>query len=457
MRPFKLLSRLIAVFGVVMMFAVTVWSSGNGLSATYYNNTFWSAPIAVAKTDTTIDVDWGFGGPTGVNSDNFSALWTGSIYIPETAGYTFSLAHDDYMKLTIDGASLYESESWTGGASEFRDTSTVTLTKGFHTIEIKFKEYTGGAYIRLMWRNDASLPQAIIPQTYLYTTMVPISVSNATILTGDGLLGQYYNKANSADCKNYPISGTVNLSRTDSIINFDWGTGNPADPINNDYFQAKWTGYVNIPTTGDWTFYTSVDDGVKLYIDGALLIDKWIVQPETKYNNTVKLSAGFHTIQMDYYENTGFTAARLYWSGPGISTQTIIPQMYLYTGNGLVGHIQEYKAPITHQVAPQVLPDIEIVTSKSSGKAPLAVDFSYINKSLDIKIKKVKWLFGDGTFSDKLQVRHIYSKPESYQTKLLYMLTNNFTGFVEGPEIVVSESFHSHKHETKEEFEEFKK
>jgi len=469
MKPFKLLSRLIAVFGVVMMFAVTGWSSGNGLSATYYNNVFWSAPIAVAKTDATIDMDWGLGGPAGVNSDNFSALWTGYIYIPETAVYIFSLAHDNYVQLSIDGASLYESNDWTGGANEFSDTSTVTLTKGFHAIEIKFKEYTGGAYIRFMWRNNASLPsQVIVPQTYLYTTIMP-TVSNATLSTGDGLLGEYYNKSNAADCKSYPVSGIANLSRVDSSVNFDWGMGNPGDPINNDYFQAKWTGYVYIPTAGNWTFYTSIDDGVKLYIDGALLIDKWRVQPETKYNSTIPLSAGFHTIQMDYYENTGYTAAKLYWSGPGVSTQTIIPQMYLYTGNGLSGHyynkinsehipvIQQYKAPITHQVVPQALPDIEIITSKSSGKSPLSVDFSYINKSLDMKIKKVKWLFGDGTSSDKLKARHIYSKPESYQTKLLYMLTNDFMGSVEGPEIVVSESFQSTKNQTKEDFEEFKK
>jgi len=277
---------------------------------------------------------------------------------------------------------------------------------------------------------------------------------------GNGLLGQYYNKGSSTECKTYPISGTVNLSRIDSNINFDWNMGNPGDPIDNDYFQAKWTGYVNIPTTGDWTFYTSVDDGVKLYIDEALLIDKWIVQPETKYYNTITLSAGFHRIEMNYYENTGYTAAKLYWSGPGISTQTIIPQMYLYTGNRSTEHlpvIQEYKAPLTHQVIPQVLPDIEIVTSKNSGKSPLLVNFSYINKSLNLKIKEVKWLFGDGTFSNSLKVQHSYSKPQSYKTKLLYKLTNDFVGSIEGPEIVVSESFQSTKNQTKEDFEEFKK
>ena len=301
-------------------------------------------------------------------------------------------------------------------------------------------------------------PFKLLSRSIVFFGMTVFAVSGWS--NGDGLLGQYYNKSNTTDTETYPISGIANLSRIDSEVNFNWGTGNPGDPINNDYFQAKWTGYVNIPMSGNWTFYTSVDDGVKLYIDGALLIDKWIVQPETKYYNTIPLSAGFHTIQMDYYENTGYTAARLYWSGPGVSTQTIIPQMYLYSGNGSIEYlpvIQGYKVPITHQVVPQALPDIEIVASKNSGKAPLSVDFSYINKSLDMKIKKVKWLFGDGTFSDKLKTRHIYSKPESYQTKLFYMLTNGFTGSIEGPEIIVSESFQSHKNETKEEFEEFKK
>ncbi|HEX5329287.1 PA14 domain-containing protein [Sulfuricurvum sp.] len=145
---------------------------------------------------------------------------------------------------------------------------------------------------------------------------------------GDGLVGNYYKKSNST-YNTYPISGTPDLTRTDSTVNFDWGTGNPGIG-QNDYYQAKWTGYVYIPTAGSWTFYTSTDDGVKLSIDGTMQIDKWVDQAPTEYSKTLTLTAGYHAIQMDYYENGGGAVARLSWSGPSVS-KAIIPQNNLYT------------------------------------------------------------------------------------------------------------------------------
>jgi hypothetical protein len=81
----------------------------------------------------------------------------------------------------------------------------------------------------------------------------------------------------------------------------------------SDYFCAEWQ--ANVPfDANDWyTFYLIVDDGVRLYVDGVLVLDLWIVQAPTIYSISLYLTSGSHSIRMRYYENTGLAVARLSW------------------------------------------------------------------------------------------------------------------------------------------------
>jgi hypothetical protein len=58
----------------------------------------------------------------------------------------------------------------------------------------------------------------------------------------------------------------------------------------------------------------TVDDGVRIYIDGSLVLDKWIVQAPTTYTIGRVLSAGYHNLQMNYFENLGGATAKLSWT-----------------------------------------------------------------------------------------------------------------------------------------------
>lgn len=143
-----------------------------GLTGNYYNNTTYTNPIVMSRIDGTIDFEWGNGNPGGgINNDNFSTEWTGTIYIPETASYTFALAHDDVMILTIDGNEIYNNSTWTGGANNFNDATPVALTAGTYPITVRFVEWGGGAYAKLAWRNDATITtQEIVPNINFCTT-----------------------------------------------------------------------------------------------------------------------------------------------------------------------------------------------------------------------------------------------------------------------------------------------
>ena len=61
----------------------------------------------------------------------------------------------------------------------------------------------------------------------------------------------------------------------------------------------------------------TADDGVRLYVDGVQVIDRWIDQGPTTYRTTLPLDGGPHAIVMEYYENGGGAVARLSYAAVG--------------------------------------------------------------------------------------------------------------------------------------------
>lgn len=139
--------------------------------------------------------------------------------------------------------------------------------------------------------------------------------------TSGGLRGYYYDNSDFTNLK---------FTKVNSTINFDWGYSAPTGLTGSDYFSIGWKGKIKIPSAGYYYFYTSTDDGVKLWIDGKLAIDDWKNHWETERSVQMYFSgSGSYYIEMEYYEDTGDTAAKLYWSSSTISKQ-IIPSTNLY-------------------------------------------------------------------------------------------------------------------------------
>ena len=64
------------------------------------------------------------------------------------------------------------------------------------------------------------------------------------------------------------------LERVDPQINFDWGSGG-ITPSAMDYVSVRWTGRVRVTMTEMYTFYADADDGIRLWVNGVQLIDRW--------------------------------------------------------------------------------------------------------------------------------------------------------------------------------------
>ncbi|MBM9504043.1 glycoside hydrolase family 3 C-terminal domain-containing protein [Actinacidiphila acididurans] len=142
--------------------------------------------------------------------------------------------------------------------------------------------------------------------------MPPIPASAFT-----GLQGQYFT--------NMTLSGTPALTRADSAVDFDWGTGAPAPGLPSDGFSVRWTGTVTAPATGSYTFGATSDDGSRIYLDGKLIVNNWSDHgPTTVKSTPVQLTAGEpHSIRIEYYENGGGASVSVGWSAPGVPDPTI--------------------------------------------------------------------------------------------------------------------------------------
>lgn len=139
--------------------------------------------------------------------------------------------------------------------------------------------------------------------------------------TGTGLTGNYFNGMNFE---------TPVYNRTDATISFDWGNGSPNAAVNADGFSARWTGQVQPKYTGEYTFYMNSDNGRRLWVNGQLVIDKWIDDWNIDYSGKINLVAGTkYDIKIEYFENYGGAGCKLEWSSSS-QTREVVPASQLY-------------------------------------------------------------------------------------------------------------------------------
>ncbi|MGQ9586738.1 MAG: PA14 domain-containing protein [Anaerolineae bacterium] len=118
---------------------------------------------------------------------------------------------------------------------------------------------------------------------------------------------------------NTTLSGLPALQRSEANLDYDWGYGSPDPAISPDRFSARWTRYIEVPP-GTYRFTATSDDGIRVWVDGALLINEWYDHAPKTVSADRALGAGHHLILVEFYENTGGAVARLSWA---LATPTI--------------------------------------------------------------------------------------------------------------------------------------
>ncbi|MFI7704154.1 PA14 domain-containing protein [Nonomuraea sp. NPDC049480] len=154
------------------------------------------------------------------------------------------------------------------------------------------------------------------------TLTLPPGSATTLVIDEQGLSATYFDNADLTAPK---------LTRVDPVVDFDWGANAPATGVSADTFSVRWTGKVIADRAETYTFITTSDDGVRLWVDGTLLVDNWTDHSKRDDSGQIALTAGAHDIKMEFYDNGYDAIAQLHWSSPTITRQ-IIPAEKLRAG-----------------------------------------------------------------------------------------------------------------------------
>ena len=239
----------------------------------YYANASLSGNPVLVRNDAAIQFDWGAGSPgTGVPADRFSARWTRQLHF-DAGTYRFQVWVDDGVRLWVDGNLVID--RWVAGNTTY--TAEIDLTGGQHALRLEYLELTGNARVTLSWQR--------IERTFTYWK------------------GEYY--------ANDRLAGFPVVVRDDRNVDFNWGYSAPAAGIPADHFSVRWTCTVRF-SEGWYNFRVRADDGVRLWVAGNLIIDRWSGGDAV---NTARqhIWSGDHQVVLEYFELEGIARAHLGW------------------------------------------------------------------------------------------------------------------------------------------------
>jgi len=161
-----------------------------------------------------------------------------------------------------------------------------------------------------------------------------------------GLRGEYFN--------NMWLLGDPAVASIDLEVDFTWGAG-AVSPLGtsssvvtgSDYMSVRWSGMFKPELSELYTFYSKVDNGARLYVDGKLVVDQWEVSAAAEYNATLDAAAGLlYELKVEYRHTTGDAGAVLSYASPSVPKRVIPSSRLFNTPQHVFG------SPFTSYVSP---------------------------------------------------------------------------------------------------------
>ena len=242
--------------------------------ASYFANMTLTGVPATHRCEAGVNDNWGSGSPpgTGLAPDHFSARWVATRTFA-AGSYTFAVASDDGMRVFLDDSLVID--QWSDhGAVPFAVNRAVTA--GEHELRVEYYEDTGAAAVRVDVTPTVACPAGQYQASYF---------------------------------ANQTLTGTPATQRCEAAIDDTWGGGSPPGTgVGPDHFSVRWLATRTF-TSGTYTFTATTDDGVRVWLDGRLIIDHWTDHGATTYTVDRLVAAGSHQVQVQYYDDLGGASA----------------------------------------------------------------------------------------------------------------------------------------------------
>ncbi len=280
---------LAALLGMVTTTTTTAQDSFTDATwqGQYFDNAILQEPPAFTRTDADISFDWGFGAPgENVSSDTFSVRWATDIRLP-AGDYRFYALADDNISVTLDFRNIVIDTFETDVVDELI-TRDVTLTEGVHHIQVDYREINEEAFANFSFE---SLADGASGPDFPFDSQILPPATPTGVWTA-----RYYTNQN--------LSGAPAVIREEDAPSEDWNTGSPAPTIPVDNWSASWEATLDL-NGGNYQFSAEADDGVRVYVDGNLIINEWHIASGVTYTEQLTLAPGLHTVRVEYYEAGG--------------------------------------------------------------------------------------------------------------------------------------------------------
>ena len=315
----------------------------------YFDNPNLEGEPVLVRNDEHIDFDWTGTSPEpgAVPDSNYSVRWTTSREV-NAGGYRLNVHFDHGVRVWVDEFLVID--EWRDGPVRTASAD-VNVAAGVHVVRVEYYHLEGQAVIQLAPQQQENFPD---------------------------WKAEYFDNPALA---NAPVA-----VRNELDINYNWGTDSPIPGVvPADNYSIRWGRIANF-AAGNHLFVVDVEGGVRVWLNGQILIDSWGESERRQLEATTRMDQGGHGLTVEYWKATGNGAISFGW---GLLPEPDQPPIAVINGP-------------TYAYAGQTI-SFNAKSSRASEGSKL-VGFS--------------WDMGDGTQSDQLVVNHVYANPGQYVVTL---------------------------------------
>jgi uncharacterized protein (TIGR03790 family) len=268
-------------------------------------------------------------------------FWNDDLYAANTSlreGHNASVLFDETSTFITNVSDVLGYASW--GSNDGSWSQNFLPDYGFEAVDASTSSG------RRSWEASAATPTAseafgwVVDNTTTRTGQASMALQIAADCNASsgrnisGLLGEYYDNAAGVTIPNGGMPELIDRAPAYAQVepNLDNSASYNAYAGLDDRFKVNWgarfSGLIDVPWSGNWTFYLDSDDGSELWVDGESIVQNHGMHGMRETSGWVNLSEGLHDLRVEFYQGNGPHGLRMSWSTSNLS-KSIVPSSAL--------------------------------------------------------------------------------------------------------------------------------